>query len=716
MMASNLVFDFRHHYVVGERRASEPSAYQFDQGHLAEIYVPENATSWEIHYAFGDFPLSEGYNVDDVEAADDGGYVITAHVPNDLFERSGELRVYLMAVEEESIITTYEGYVFIKNRNQPDDYVDDDPDNHATHLLEEAEAAAALAQEAAESIINYYPTETAQGNPATFDDGADGIPVKDLKVSIVPTQDLHGYDKPWAGGAGKNLLPMTVDGIKAANTGTWSGNSLTSNGITWIIQTDSDGNVLGIAISGTATAQVALVICQNVSISADTLYVNGVGTGASNNTHFINLEYSGGSNENITGDTTITGKTVTKALIYVRSGQSVNVTYKPMIRTSGDATFAPYTNECPITGMTEVEVERRGKNLLDDSIKDIGTFSGVTVSQNDKGQFILNGTATADNYIRVGVVTLPAGSYVLSGMKSTGSGTTFFLNIAPQWGGTSNQNLYSGEYSGTSDTERQYTVRINYRSGQSFNNVVFEPMIRLASVSDATFAPYSKQTVTTDLGRTVYGGVLDATTGVLTVDRGFATLTANNVLAVSGNNKRFSLDISGAKPSSDTVASDKLSSNLFPAKPSYDTYNGVAGVSISSAGTVSISLGYDVTIEDAKQFVTDNTTQICYPIATPATYQLTPQELLSVLGTNHISTDAESVEVVYRADIALYIENLTEPDADMIADTNITSGSYFMVGNTLYLATANIANGSAIIVGTNCTRSNLASALNAINA
>lgn len=149
MMASNLVFDFRHHYVVGERRASEPSAYQFDQGHLAEIYVPENATSWEIHYAFGDFPLSEGYNVDDVEAADDGGYVITAHVPNDLFERSGELRVYLMAVEEESIITTYEGYVFIKNRNQPDDYVDDDPDNHATHLLEEAEAAAATAVEKA---------------------------------------------------------------------------------------------------------------------------------------------------------------------------------------------------------------------------------------------------------------------------------------------------------------------------------------------------------------------------------------------------------------------------------------------------------------------------------------------------------------------------------------------------------------------------------------
>ena len=132
-----------------------------------------------------------------------------------------------------------------------------------------------------------------------------------------------------------------------------------------------------------------------------------------------------------------------------------------------------------------------GKNLLNDTINDIGTFSGVTVSQNEKGQFVLNGTATMNNSIRVGVATLPAGSYVLNGMKSTGDSSTFFMNIAPMWNGVGNQNLYSGEYSGTSDTERQYTVRIYFRSGQRFNNMIFEPMIRLASESDATFAPYS---------------------------------------------------------------------------------------------------------------------------------------------------------------------------------------------------------------------------------
>ena len=54
------------------------------------------------------------------------------------------------------------------------------------------------------------------GNPITFE--ADAQAVQNLKVALEPIQDLHGYDKPWVGGGGKNKLPLTVDGIKALNT------------------------------------------------------------------------------------------------------------------------------------------------------------------------------------------------------------------------------------------------------------------------------------------------------------------------------------------------------------------------------------------------------------------------------------------------------------------------------------------------------------------
>lgn len=271
-MMANLVFDFRHHYETGERRASEPCAYQYDQGHIAKVYVPETADEFEMHYAWGDFPLSEGYTVDDVEQADDGGYVITAHIPNDLFERSGELRVYVVASDTNSIITTYEGYIFIKNRVQPDDYVDDDPDNHATKILDEAQRYATKsesfavggtgtrlgedtdnakyyleqAEEVAESIPEDYtalsneveeleaemdtkaPTIycTTSGSLVTIPDGADSMPLKSLTVDVEAVQSGSGDPSPqnmraisgWTGckvtRTGKNLFDKTSPSVR----------------------------------------------------------------------------------------------------------------------------------------------------------------------------------------------------------------------------------------------------------------------------------------------------------------------------------------------------------------------------------------------------------------------------------------------------------------------------------------------------------------------
>lgn len=103
------------------------------------------------------------------------------------------------------------------------------------------------------------------------------------------------------------------------------------------------------------------------------------------------------------------------------------------------------------------------------------------------------------------------------------------------------------------------------------------------------------------------------------------------------------------------------------------------------------------------------------PYATPIEIQLSTNQINSLYGVNNLWADSGDTTAEYRADTTLYIQRLTEPDADMIADSNIVSGQYFMVGNNLYLATANIASGSAVIVGTNCIRKSLSEALNEIN-
>ena len=116
---------------------------------------------------------------------------------------------------------------------------------------------------------------------------------------------------------------------------------------------------------------------------------------------------------------------------------------------------------------------------------------------------------------------------------------------------------------------------------------------------------------------------------------------------------------------------------------------------------------------------TDTSTviQVCATLATPLTIQLDPHTLSLLLGENNIWCDTGDTSIGYRADTKLYIERLTQPtEDDMVANTNIASGKYFMVGNSLFKSTASIASGDAIVPETNCTAMSLADALNAINA
>jgi len=133
--------------------------------------------------------------------------------------------------------------------------------------------------------------------------------------------------------------------------------------------------------------------------------------------------------------------------------------------------------------------------------------------------------------------------------------------------------------------------------------------------------------------------------------------------------------------------------------------------------------GYDYTnIEGFRDFLrqqAQNGTPLCvvWEMATPLTYHFDNiGQLQSLLGTNNIWADCGDVEVEYRADTKLYIQKINAPmDADMTADTQIANGRYFIIGNNLYLSTTTIPAGDTIIPGTNCIKTNLAEALNALN-
>ena len=226
-------------------------------------------------------------------------------------------------------------------------------------------------------------------------------------------------------------------------------------------------------------------------------------------------------------------------------------------------------------------------------------------------------------------------------------------------------------------------------------------------------------TITIDLGQTVYGGKLDVLTGVLTVDRAMVDLGAKNwYLSTAAGRTRFRTSITDIERiSSPNVRASLLCSN-YPTKTANQTYQGTTGVSLQqNSADIYIYDPQTESMTTAEFKSAMSGVQLCYELATPQTYQLTPTEVTTLLGDNTIWADTGDTTAEYRADTKLYIERLTAPDStDMVADANITSGQYFMVGNSLYKATANIANGGQITVGTNCTRVSLAQALNEINA
>jgi hypothetical protein len=94
-----------------------------------------------------------------------------------------------------------------------------------------------------------------------------------------------------------------------------------------------------------------------------------------------------------------------------------------------------------------------------------------------------------------------------------------------------------------------------------------------------------------------------------------------------------------------------------------------------------------------------------------------PVTVNTLLGQNNVWADCGDVQSLeYVADTKLYIQKINTPtDDDIIADAQIASGKYFIVGGNLYKSTTTIPAGDTITPGTNCILTNLADALNALN-
>ena len=225
----------------------------------------------------------------------------------------------------------------------------------------------------ADEAIRQWTTAEAKsvsGNPITLADGS-ARKAEGLAVTCNPKQNLHGYDHPWAGGAGKNKLPLVLADIKSWNTsGTWSGNAYTLNGVTFTVLTDDDDNVTGVNVNAPNNPSVNTVFNLAgyrylLSLNGQSVILSGCVSNGSLDTTYLQFYLSDGEGGNISdigaGSESFTPNVInSSAMVRIIVKKAIsNAMFYPMIRLASvsDATFAPYSNECPITGYTECVVD-----------------------------------------------------------------------------------------------------------------------------------------------------------------------------------------------------------------------------------------------------------------------------------------------------------------------------------------------------------------------
>lgn len=335
---------------------------------------------------------------------------------------------------------------------------------------------------------------------------------------------------------------------------------------------------------------------------------------------------------------------------------------------SGDPTPS---NVRPISGFTGMDITRRGKNFLDQDTLYLGykqadgSFLGLGSDFNTI-YFYIPEELVGKQLTFSALIKIPTGSTISNPRVSARVDNA---NVNGNAITSSDYTLSSVTFTPTSTSDR---LRITYGSNGSSEVQFKDVMLELGSTA-TTFEAYQTPTIKsinwTDSAGTVYGGELNLTTGVLTVTFKMVNLFGRDWDSGSPNQDGYIRFVNHTSIG-DKANGYNLYCNILPVKstliPSSPTTIGISGYSgnaniymaISSdmlTGDLSTNEGRNTAFKD---WISANGLQILYELATPITYQLTPQELTTLLGTNNIWSNTGDSEIKYRADIALYIDKI----------------------------------------------------------
>lgn len=482
---------------------------------------------------------------------------------------------------------------------------------------------------------------TYQGEIVNFSTLA-GDKITSARADFHPIQDLHGYDHPWPAGGGVNVLD---DNIKWT-AGTYHGLQLsTQNGYEYTLTgTATEG---GTIITNKIAREDAVILPPGTYIGNDGVYEL---RGAAGN--FI---------KNQRGGTPFTrNESFYVGLVYLEivSGRTYNITnFIGLAKGSTALTaYSPYSNICPISGRTGLNVYRTGINIWDEEWErgTIGLTTGAKVDDDTK--------IRSKNYVPISPNTayyykFPGNwrmIYFDADKNVVERGNTYSPNIILTSPATAHYLLFALD----ATTEYDNNIAINYPA------------------TDHDYHVYNGSTYSVDWtseAGTVYHGTVDPVAGQLMVDKSVYRFTGSESWTLSGT----------------SFFSTFITEGLTSANGYFDTENGVNIYYYSSSGQVRVYLNRNTflsTLSDMHDYFPSGI-GFLYTLATPITYQLTAQEIEALVGTNNVWSTGDSVSVTVTD--AMTIENPTLFDAKPLLRV-YGAGTLTLGGQTITISTADV--------------------------
>ena len=315
----------------------------------------------------------------------------------------------------------------------------------------------------------------------------------------------------------------------------------------------------------------------------------------------------------------------------------------------GSGTPSP-ENIRPIKGRDSVTVTRCGENLFNPAWMPEKTLNnGLTWTITSDGTVTANGTANGTSYYNSDYFSLPAGTYTISAMPY------FRMSILNRDVG---DTTVAAQQVGQPCT---FTVETDIQNASLFfdtsgilDNVSAKPQIEKGTTA-TTYAPYTGQTATLTLPRTIYGGTVDTVSSEGQETRKLLTLDGTEKWMVSGkflDNKTDWYYVSSKIPNAVNAAPQK-GNEICSHYPHADIANTNTAQGCAIVwGAIRVRWG-DTIPDDADawkahlaaQYAAGTPVQIAYKLAEPVPFTVTGAQPISALsGVNTLLTDCNCAQ------------------------------------------------------------------------